>query len=66
MPYIGSYCNIKVRHIDRRINPPSGKEIYFSGEYLTKGFRIGAIAGLIALTEAVAIGRTFAAMKDYQ
>ncbi|MCD7465592.1 Solute carrier 26 [Datura stramonium] len=55
-----------VRHIDRGINPPSVREIYFSGEYLTKGFRIGAIAGLIALTEAVAIGRTFAAMKDYQ
>ncbi|KAL9141327.1 hypothetical protein ABFS82_14G095200 [Erythranthe guttata] len=29
------------------------------------GFRIGAIAGLVALTEAVAIGRTFAALKDY-
>ncbi|KAK6777886.1 hypothetical protein RDI58_024604 [Solanum bulbocastanum] len=54
-----------VRHIDQGINPPSVKEIYFSGEYLTKGFRIGVIAGLIALTEAVAIGRTFAAMKDY-
>ncbi|KAM3216590.1 sulfate transporter 1.3 isoform X1 [Capsicum annuum] len=55
-----------VRHINRGINPPSVKEIYFSGEYLSKGFRIGAIAGLIALTEAVAIGRTFAALKDYQ
>ncbi|TMX05026.1 hypothetical protein EJD97_003343 [Solanum chilense] len=54
-----------VRHIDQGINPPSVNEIYFSGEYLTKGFRIGVIAGLIALTEAVAIGRTFAAMKDY-
>ncbi|KAK4357790.1 hypothetical protein RND71_023400 [Anisodus tanguticus] len=55
-----------VKHIDRGINPPSVKEIYFSGEYLAKGFRIGAIAGLIALTEAAAIGRTFAALKDYQ
>ncbi|CAN4104312.1 unnamed protein product [Withania somnifera] len=55
-----------VRHIDQGINPPSVKEIYFSGENLTKGFKIGVIAGLIALTEAVAIGRTFAAMKDYQ
>ncbi|XP_055807790.1 sulfate transporter 1.3-like [Solanum dulcamara] len=54
-----------VRHINQGINPPSVKEIYFSGEYLTKGFRIGAIAGLVALTEAIAIGRTFAAMKDY-
>ncbi|KAL7127809.1 hypothetical protein ABFS83_14G276000 [Erythranthe nasuta] len=55
-----------VRHIEKGINPASVKEIYFSGEYLLKGVRIGMVAGIIALTEAVAIGRTFAAMKDYQ
>ncbi|KAL8540617.1 hypothetical protein ACS0TY_002027 [Phlomoides rotata] len=54
-----------VRHIDRGINPPSLDQIHFSGSYVGTGFRIGAIAGLVALTEAVAIGRTFAAMKDY-
>ncbi|KAH9617572.1 hypothetical protein KSS87_004315 [Heliosperma pusillum] len=54
-----------VKHIDRGINPPSLHKIYFSGPFLMKGFRIGAIAGIIALTEAVAIGRTFAALKDY-
>ncbi|KAL8061017.1 hypothetical protein ABFX02_02G061700 [Erythranthe guttata] len=32
---------------------------------MMKGLRIGVVAGMIALTEAVAIGRTFAAMKDY-
>ncbi|XVE49584.1 hypothetical protein DITRI_Ditri01bG0093400 [Diplodiscus trichospermus] len=55
-----------VKHIRKGINPPSVNEIYFSGEYLGKGFRIGIVAGMIALTEAVAIGRTFASMKDYQ
>ncbi|XP_061365348.1 sulfate transporter 1.3-like isoform X1 [Gastrolobium bilobum] len=55
-----------VRHIEKGINPSSVKEIYFSGEYLGKGFRIGIVAGMIALTEAIAIGRTFASMKDYQ
>ncbi|KAI9177729.1 hypothetical protein LWI28_018547 [Acer negundo] len=55
-----------VRHIDKGVNPISAKDIFFSGEYLVKGFKIGVVAGLIALTEAVAIGRTFAAMKDYQ
>ncbi|XVF01604.1 hypothetical protein REPUB_Repub04eG0102700 [Reevesia pubescens] len=55
-----------VRHIRKGINPPSAKEIFFSGEYLAKGFRIGVVAGMIALTEAVAIGRTFASMKDYR
>ncbi|XWS63175.1 hypothetical protein CRYUN_Cryun06bG0073300 [Craigia yunnanensis] len=55
-----------VKHIRKGINPPSVNEIFFSGEYLSKGFRIGVVAGMIALTEAVAIGRTFASMKDYQ
>ncbi|XVF67178.1 hypothetical protein PTKIN_Ptkin10aG0099700 [Pterospermum kingtungense] len=55
-----------VKHIRKGINPPSVDEIFFSGQYLAKGFRIGVVAGMIALTEAVAIGRTFASMKDYQ
>ncbi|XVE93100.1 hypothetical protein REPUB_Repub01dG0161100 [Reevesia pubescens] len=55
-----------VNHIRKGINPSSVNEIFFSGEYLGKGFKIGVVAGMIALTEAVAIGRTFASMKDYQ
>ncbi|KAI9103655.1 hypothetical protein K1719_023278 [Acacia pycnantha] len=54
-----------VSHIKKGVNPSSAKEIFFSGKYLGPGIRIGAIAGLVALTEAVAIGRTFAAAKDY-
>ncbi|XP_061363255.1 high affinity sulfate transporter 2-like [Gastrolobium bilobum] len=54
-----------VRHIKKGVNPSSASEIFFSGKYLGPGVRIGVIAGMIALTEAVAIGRTFAAMKDY-
>ncbi|CAM8901408.1 unnamed protein product [Rhodiola kirilowii] len=55
-----------VWHIEKGINPPSLDQIYFSGEYVGKGFKIGIVAGMIALTEAIAIGRTFATMKDYQ
>ncbi|GFS46762.1 sulfate transporter 1;2 [Actinidia rufa] len=55
-----------VKHLEKGINPSSVNQIYFTGDYLLKGFRIGVVAGMIALTEAVAIGRTFAAMKDYQ
>lgn len=55
-----------VRHIDKGFNPSSLHLIHFSGPYASKGFSIGAVAGMIALTEAIAIGRTFAAMKDYQ
>lgn len=55
-----------VRHIKKGINPSSVHQIHFTGQYATKGMRIGVVAGMIALTEATAIGRTFAAMKDYQ
>ncbi|XP_030539398.2 sulfate transporter 1.3-like [Rhodamnia argentea] len=48
------------------VNPSSVKEIFFTGTYLAKGFKIGVVAAMIALTEAIAIGRTFATMKDYQ
>ncbi|XP_044511388.1 sulfate transporter 1.3-like [Mangifera indica] len=55
-----------VNHIAKGINPSSVNQIYFSGKYLLQGVKIGVVAGMIALTEAVAIGRTFASMKDYQ
>ncbi|KAJ8771918.1 hypothetical protein K2173_027095 [Erythroxylum novogranatense] len=55
-----------VKHIEKGINPSSVNKIYWSGPYLGKGFRIGVVAGMIGLTEAMAIGRTFASMKDYQ
>ncbi|WJX80098.1 Sulfate transporter 1.3 [Trifolium repens] len=55
-----------VKHIEKGINPSSVKEIYFTGDYLAKGVRIGIMAGMIALTDAIAIGRKFASMKDYQ
>lgn len=41
---------LKVKHIEKGINPPSVNQIYFSGKYLLKGFRIGIVAGMIALT----------------
>ncbi|KAK4740857.1 hypothetical protein SAY87_024445 [Trapa incisa] len=55
-----------VNHIEKGINPISVDQIYFTGDYLLKGVKIGIVAGMVALTEAIAIGRTFAAMKDYQ
>ncbi|XP_024930843.2 sulfate transporter 1.2 isoform X1 [Ziziphus jujuba] len=55
-----------VRHIEKGINPSSVRKIHFSGENLAKGFRIGVVAGMISMMEAVAIGRTFASMKGYQ
>lgn len=39
-----------MKHIEKGINPPSLDEIYFSGNYLLKGIRIGIVAGMVALT----------------
>ncbi|XP_019174950.1 PREDICTED: sulfate transporter 1.2-like [Ipomoea nil] len=55
-----------VNHIKKGINPSSVNQIYFTGEYVLKGVKIGLVAGMIGLTEAVAIGRTFASMRGYQ
>ncbi|KAJ0987374.1 hypothetical protein J5N97_005730 [Dioscorea zingiberensis] len=55
-----------VKHIQRGINPSSVHKIYFNGPLALKGLKIGVIAGMVGLTEAIAIGRTFAGMKDYQ
>ncbi|CAA7401027.1 unnamed protein product [Spirodela intermedia] len=54
-----------VNHIRKGVNPSSADKIYWTGSYTQTGFKIGLVAGLVALTEAVAIGRTFAAMRDY-
>ncbi|XP_062177624.1 high affinity sulfate transporter 2-like [Alnus glutinosa] len=55
-----------VKHIQKGINPSSVHEIYWTGEFVLKGLKIGVVAGMIGLTEGVAIGRTFASMNDYQ
>uniref|UniRef100_K4A6U1 STAS domain-containing protein n=1 Tax=Setaria italica TaxID=4555 RepID=K4A6U1_SETIT len=47
-----------VKNIEKGINPPSASLIYFSGPFMLKGFKIGV--------EAIAVGRTFAGMKDYK
>lgn len=41
---------MKVKHLDKGINPSSVHQIYFSGDNLAKGIRIGVVAGMVALT----------------
>ncbi|CAA6664445.1 unnamed protein product [Spirodela intermedia] len=48
-----------VNHIRKGVNPSSADKIYWTGSYTQTGFKIEV------LQEAVAIGRTFAAMRDY-
>uniref|UniRef100_A0A0D9VQQ5 STAS domain-containing protein n=1 Tax=Leersia perrieri TaxID=77586 RepID=A0A0D9VQQ5_9ORYZ len=55
-----------VKNLKKGINPPSASLIFFTGPYLLKGFKIGVVAGMISLSEAIAVARTFAGLNDYQ
>ncbi|KAJ6826174.1 putative sulfate transporter 3.3 [Iris pallida] len=48
------------------LNRPSWDELIFSSSYLGTAIKTGVVTGLISLTEGVAVGRTFAALKDYK
>jgi high affinity sulfate transporter 1 len=54
-----------VGHIKEGVNPSSANQLIFSGRLVGKAAQIGVVAALIALTEGVAIGRTFAALREY-
>jgi high affinity sulfate transporter 1 len=54
-----------VGHIKKGINPASANQLFLSGSLAGAGAKVGLVASLIALTEGVAIGRTFAALRDY-
>ncbi|XP_011075526.1 probable sulfate transporter 3.3 [Sesamum indicum] len=48
------------------LNPPSWNMLHFHGSYLGLVMKTGLITGIISLTEGIAVGRTFAALKNYQ
>nr|GEW85537.1 probable sulfate transporter 3.4 [Tanacetum cinerariifolium] len=48
------------------LNPPSSNMLYFHGKYLGLAIKTGIITGILSLTEGIAVGRTFAALNDYQ
>ncbi|PIA28632.1 hypothetical protein AQUCO_06800060v1 [Aquilegia coerulea] len=49
-----------VRNIEKGINPSSVNQIYFTGDYLMKGFKIGVVAG------SCSNWKNFCCKKDYQ
>jgi len=55
-----------VGFIPKGANPPSAHLIHLTGATVGPAVKIAIVAALIALTEGVAIGRTFAALKDYR
>ncbi|KAL5214010.1 hypothetical protein ABZP36_003162 [Zizania latifolia] len=48
------------------LNRPSWDKLLFDPTYLGLTVKTGLITGIISLTEGVAVGRTFASLKDYQ
>nr|CAD1817166.1 unnamed protein product [Ananas comosus var. bracteatus] len=48
------------------LNHPSWDKLLFDATYLGVVMKTGLVTGIISLTEGVAVGRTFASIKDYQ
>ncbi|KAF8027537.1 hypothetical protein BT93_E0442 [Corymbia citriodora subsp. variegata] len=55
-----------IGHLPEGLNPPSSNMLYLSGPYLALAVKTGIITGILSLTEGIAVGRTFATMKNYQ
>ncbi|XP_068662072.1 probable sulfate transporter 3.3 [Aristolochia californica] len=63
----GQKHNISIiGRLERGINPPSWESLHFGGKYLPLTLKTGLITGIVSLTEGIAVGRTFAAMKNYK
>ncbi|XP_059457464.1 probable sulfate transporter 3.4 [Corylus avellana] len=55
-----------IGHLPKGLNPPSLNMLYLSGPYLAVAIKTGIVTGILSLTEGIAVGRTFAALKNYQ
>ncbi|EXB37044.1 putative sulfate transporter 3.4 [Morus notabilis] len=57
----------KIGRLPNGVNPPSANILYFHRDsYLALAIETGIVTGLLALTEGVAVGRTFASIQNYQ
>ncbi|KAI4355669.1 hypothetical protein L6164_004418 [Bauhinia variegata] len=55
-----------IGYLPKGLNPPSPNMLYFNGPYLALAIKTGIVTGILSLTEGIAVGRTFAALKNYQ
>ncbi|CAD5331299.1 unnamed protein product [Arabidopsis thaliana] len=55
-----------VRHIKGGLNPMSIHDLDFNTPHLGQIAKIGLIIAIVALTEAIAVGRSFAGIKGYR
>ncbi|KAF8404550.1 hypothetical protein HHK36_009437 [Tetracentron sinense] len=54
-----------VKHIKRGLNPSSVHQLQLKGPHVGEAAKIGLISAAVALTEAIAVGRSFASIKGY-
>jgi low affinity sulfate transporter 2 len=55
-----------IREVHAGLNPSSVKQIQLNGPYTTECAKIAIICAVIALTEAIAVGRSFASIRGYK
>lgn len=55
-----------IGHLPKGLNPPSSNMLSFNGPFLAVAIKTGLVTGILSLTEGIAVGRTFAALKNYQ
>ncbi|XP_038693065.1 probable sulfate transporter 3.4 [Tripterygium wilfordii] len=55
-----------IGNLPKGLNPPSSNMLYFSGHFLGLAIKTGLVTGILSLTEGIAVGRTFAALQNYQ
>ncbi|CAA7043879.1 unnamed protein product [Microthlaspi erraticum] len=55
-----------IGYLPKGLNPPSLNMLFFSGTHLALAIKTGLITGILSLTEGIAVGRTFASLKNYQ
>ncbi|RWR73837.1 putative sulfate transporter 3.4 [Cinnamomum micranthum f. kanehirae] len=55
-----------IGHLQQGLNPPSANMLYFHGPFLGLAIKTGIVTGILALTEGIAVGRTFASLNNYQ
>ncbi|CAI9753542.1 unnamed protein product [Fraxinus pennsylvanica] len=55
-----------VEHLKGGLNPSSVHQLQFGSPHVGEAAKIGLICAIIALTEAIAVGRSFASLKGYQ
>ncbi|EXC06696.1 Low affinity sulfate transporter 3 [Morus notabilis] len=54
-----------VKHINGGLNPSSLHQLQLKGPHVAQTAKAGLICAIIALTEAIAVGRSFASIKGY-